>query len=235
MQPGPFLLERLVAIFEALHPTTDAVGCSDELRGAEMLAQVTSLVQLRLLVAVNAGNEVRLGAPPSPRPLPYGYMDPQAPDGGVVSQMLAGTSATWTTQRWSSSRRGSTRPSSSRIISSSLLSFIANAFCCPNTVSRVDLTDRRPQNCIFGLGGLSFEFFSRSASRRDVNSSRCGYMSLPSPTASGVAVGNNKTLWLPGITGWQAHPYTLALRPPFEKSVLTAVSEIPSPGVVCQL
>ena len=112
---------------------------------------------------------------------------------------------------------------------------IANAFCCPNTVSRVDLTDRRPQNCIFGLGGLSFEFFSRSASRRDVNSSRCGYMSLPSPTASGVAVGNNKTLWLPGITGWQAHPYTLALRPPFEKSVLTAVSEIPSPGVVCQL
>ena len=69
MQPGPFLLERLVAIFEALHPTTDAVGCSDELRGAEMLAQVTSLVQLRLLVAVNAGNEVRLGAPPSPRPL----------------------------------------------------------------------------------------------------------------------------------------------------------------------
>ena len=120
MQPGPFLLERLVAIFEALHPTTDAVGCSDELRGAEMLAQVTSLVQLRLLVAVNAGNEVRLGAPPSPRPLPYGYMDPQVPDGGVVSQMLAGTSATWTTQRWSSSRRGSTRPSSSRIISSSL-------------------------------------------------------------------------------------------------------------------
>ena len=137
MQPGPFLLERLVAIFEALHPATDAVGCSDELRGAEMLAQVTSLVQLRLLVAVNAGNEVRLGAPPSPRPLPYGYMDPQAPDGGVVSQMLAGTSATWTTQRWSSSRRGSTRPSSSRITLSSewlldpVQPTIVNAFCCP--------------------------------------------------------------------------------------------------------
>ena len=121
MQPGPFLLERHVAIFEALHPTTDAVGCSDELRGAEMLAQVTSLVQLRLLVAVNAGNEVRLGAPPSPRLLPYwsAIRTRRPPDAGAVSQTLAGTSATWTTRRWSSSRRGSTRPSSSRITLSS--------------------------------------------------------------------------------------------------------------------
>ena len=139
MQPGPFLLERLVAIFEALHPTTDAVGCSDELRGAEMLAQVTSLVQLRLLVAVNAGNEVRLGAPPSPRLLPYwsAIRTRRPPDAGAVSQTLAGTSATWTTRRWSSSRRGSTRPSSSRITLSSewlldpVQPTIVNAFCCP--------------------------------------------------------------------------------------------------------
>lgn len=89
MQPGPFLLERLVAIFEALHPTTDAVGCSDELRGAEMLAQVTSLVQLRLLVAVNAGNEVRLGAPPSPRLLPYSAIRTRRPpDGGLSRRRL---------------------------------------------------------------------------------------------------------------------------------------------------